>query len=93
MRLARYPDPGSKNGLYLTESPTNYLSNAKIRSKIGQAVSELLLPKNVTVFTQKVRRITSKIASVDVILCHLALKLSENMDLVYMHVNRVQKRI
>ena len=49
MRLARYPDPGSKNGWYLTESPTNCLSNAKIRSKIGQAVPELLL-KNVTVF-------------------------------------------
>ena len=61
-RVARNPDPRSKNGLYLAESPTNCLSNAKIRSKIGQAVPELLL-KNVTVFRVKVRKITSKIDS------------------------------
>ena len=84
-RVARYPDPGSKNGLYLTESSTNCLSNAKIRSKIGQAVPELLL-KNVTVFRVKVRKITSKIDSSGIVFSPIAFKLSEKMDLVYAHV-------
>ena len=85
MRVARYPDPGSKNGWYLTESPTNCLSNAKIRSKIGQAVPELLL-KNVTVFRVKVRKITSKIDSGGFVFSPIAFKLSEKMDLVYAHI-------
>ena len=45
-------------------------------------------------YAKSVEAYIQKIASVDfIILCHLALKLSENMDLVYVHVNRVQKRI
>ena len=42
--------------------PTKYLYNAKIRSKIGQAVPELL-PKNVTNFREKVTTITSEIGT------------------------------
>ena len=51
-RTARSFDLGSENGWNLSESPTNYLSNAKIGSKIGQAVPELL-PENVTDFHEK----------------------------------------
>ena len=82
-RLARYPDPGSKNSFQCKNQIQNWSTGSRV-----------IAPKRyITVFTQKVWKIISKIAPVDFILYRFALKLSENMDLVYAHVNRVQKRI
>ena len=62
-----------------------YLSNAKIGTKIGQAVPELLL-KNATVSHVKVWKTTSKIESGEFVFFSIPFKRSQKMDVVYAHI-------
>ena len=71
--------------MILLKAQQNTFFNAKIRSKISQTVPELL-PKNITDFREKMKTITSQIASGGFVFRPIAFKLSEKMDIVYMHV-------
>ena len=75
--VALFLDPGSKKF---------YLSNAKIRFKIGQAVPEVLA-KNATDFHKKMRKNTLEIGSVEYVFRPITLKHTENVDIVNAHIN------